>query len=115
MVDQIAEAFARIAALGGALGVRNVNKLPGCWEHQVDERWWISLNGHKETIKDSHGAEVPGFHAAIEYNGWPAGIISPIGGIIAAGEGANEHNFIEALKAATAKAEASDIGGSPDA
>lgn len=98
------EAFARIAELGGALGVRDVNKLPGCWEHQVDELWHISLNGHRKTIKDSKGFEVPSFHAAIEYNGWPAGLIGPGGGIIAAGECANEDTFIEALKAATLKA-----------
>jgi hypothetical protein len=101
---QIAEAFAMIAELGSALGVRDVNKLPGCWEHQVDEQWWIALNGHRETIKDSHGSDVMPFHAVIEFNGWPAGIISPAGGIIAAGSCANESTFIGALREAAAKA-----------
>lgn len=100
----LVEAFARIAELGGALGVRNVNELPGCWEHQIDEHWHLSLNGHKEAITDSKGREVPPFHASIDWNGWPAGLISPGGGIIAAGACANEDTFIEALKAATLKA-----------
>jgi hypothetical protein len=101
---QVMEAFAKIAALGCALGVRDINKLPGCWEHQVDKQWWISLNGHKETIKNSDDFDVPPFHAAIKYNGWPAGLISPAGGVIAAGSRANENTFIAALEAATEQA-----------
>lgn len=48
--------------------------------------WKIALNG-----KD--------FQAKIEFNGWPAGIIDPHGGIIAAGEAANEDTFIAAIEA----------------
>lgn len=101
---QINEAFSKIAALADALGVRAIDTLHGCWEFQVDEQWWISLNGHKEKTKDSHGAEVPPYHAVVEYNGWPAGIIGPANGIIAAGSCANENSFIAALEAATEKA-----------
>lgn len=98
---QVMEAFAKIAKLGCALGVSDIYKLPGCWELQIDDQWWIAMNGHKTPTKDSHGFEVPPFHAAVEYNGWPAGIISPAGGIIAAGSCANENTFIAALEAAT--------------
>jgi len=103
---QVKEAFVRIAELAGALGVENIGTLPACWEHQVDKRWWIAVNAHKEEIKDSHGATVPSFCAVIEYNGWPAGIIGPGEGIIAAGSMANEDTFIAALLAATDKAKA---------
>ncbi|MOA58861.1 hypothetical protein D3C78_1833450 [compost metagenome] len=41
---------------------------------------------------------IPSYHAAVEYNGWPAGIIGYEGGVIAAGEAASEESFIEALK-----------------
>lgn len=101
---EVKEAFVRCAELGLALGVTSINKLPGCWEHQVDERWWIAMNGHRENIKASDGFEVPPFNIAIKYNGWPAGIIGAHGGIIAAGSCANEDAFIEALLAATAAA-----------
>jgi hypothetical protein len=40
----------------------------------------------------------------VEYNGLPAGIFNPRGGVIAAAEGADEATFIEALERATADA-----------
>lgn len=100
---EVKEAFVKLAELGGALGVQSINQLPGCWECQIDSQWWISMNGHREAIKDSHGAEVPAFHACIEFNGWPAGIIGPSAGIIAAGSLANEDTFIAAIDARIAK------------
>jgi hypothetical protein len=101
----MAEAFLKIAQLAGALNVRDINKLDGCWEHQVDERWWIALNGHSEMRLSSDGGEIAPFTAYIKYNGWPAGVIDPRGGVIAAGECANERTFIEALEAAARSAQ----------
>lgn len=98
---QVCEAFARIADLAIHLGVTNINLLPGCWEHQIDAKWWIAMNGHKEPIKTSEGDIVHPFNAFIKYNGWPAGVVDPGGGVIAAGSGANEDTFIEALMKAT--------------
>lgn len=97
-MTQVTEAFAEIAALAVRLGVIEINKLPGCWEHQVDERWWIAVNGHNEPVECSRGLKIDPFDCYIEFNGWPAGSLNPAGGIIAAGEGANEDTFIEALK-----------------
>ena len=37
--------------------------------------------------------------AKLTFNGWPAGIIDPMGGIIAAGAAANEDTFIAAIEA----------------
>ncbi len=48
--------------------------------------WEISLDG--KTLQ-----------AKLKFNGWPAGIIDPAGGIIAAGEAANEDAFIAAIEA----------------
>ena len=79
-----------------------LNKHDGCWEHQIDKRWWCAINGHKEKMECSHGGKVPGFSALIEFNGWPAGIVDPFGGIIAAGDAANEDTFITAVECATA-------------
>lgn len=96
----ITEAFAEIVKLAERRGVARINDLPGCWEPEIGGEWKIALNGHREPAKSSSGAEVPPFSAYIEYNGWPAGVIDPSGGIIAAGECANEDAFIAALRAA---------------
>ena len=93
----IKEAFGKIATLGNLLGAGPLNKWPACWEIDVDERWAIAVNGHRNTRKDSRGGDVPPYHASIWYNGWPAGLISPVQGVIAAGSEANEDNFIAAL------------------
>ena len=99
MVSHITEAFAEIAALANRLGIHDITRFPGCWEHQIDEHWWMAVNGHREKIACSSGEKVPPFSAYVRFNGWPAGVIDPAGGIIAAGEVANEDAFIEALKA----------------
>lgn len=100
MSDQISEAFYELMKLGSRLGVSNINELPGCWEHQVNEHWFIAVNAHEAPIKCSKVADVPPIHCYVEYNGWPAGLINPRGGTIAAGECANEDAFIKAVRAA---------------
>ena len=91
-MSEISEAFVKAIELAAACGARKINQLPGCWSHQIDGHWKIDVNGKDVTVEN-----IPPYHIAIEYNGWPAGILSPIGGIIAAGEGANETTFIAAL------------------
>ena len=98
----ICEAFAEIALLADALGVRRINELEGCWEYQVDEQWRFALNGHNTPHDTDDGVRVPPFSAFVEFNGWPAGIIDPAGGVLAAGDAANESTFIAALQAARA-------------
>lgn len=56
------------------------------------------MNGHKTPMRCSHGIEVPPFSVYVQFNGWPAGILDAGGGVLAAGEAANEKNFIDALK-----------------
>jgi hypothetical protein len=102
---KLTEAFAEIVALAERLGVSKINEMPGCWEHQVDKRWWIAVNAHAAETPCSMGTKVPPFTAYVQFNGWPAGQIDPAGGWIAAGEAANEDTFIAALKAS---------GGSPE-
>jgi len=97
---RIITAFDEIAQLAIRLGVVPLNARPGCWEFQVDEHWWIAVNGHRESLKCSKGVAVEPFNAYVEFNGWPAGSFNPAGGIMAAGEAANEDAFIAALRAA---------------
>jgi hypothetical protein len=101
---QIAEAYYTVVELAAALGVKKINELEGCWERAVDEQWFVAFNGHKEPMKVSRGATLPPYEIYIEFNGWPAGVIGPDGGIIAAGDAANEKTFIAALKAAIEQA-----------
>ncbi len=104
----ICAAFNSIVDLALALGVRDIRKLPECWEHKVDEHWTIAINGHdipKLAHKTISGkTEVPGFHCYVEFNGWPAGLLSPYDGTFAAGSCANEDTFIAALEQATERA-----------
>ena len=102
--------FVLMCDLGLKLGVKRINELPGCWEQRVDDQWWFAMNGHNEPMiarssdgasSSGEGVSVPPFHAYVEYNGWPAGMLTPYDGILAAGEGANEETFAAALESAT--------------
>lgn len=87
-----------------ALGAAPLNKHAGCWEHQIDESWRVAINGHREA-HDVEGVSLPPFHIYLEYNGWPAGILHPLtGGLMAAGEAANEGTLIAALVRAIERA-----------
>ena len=100
-IEQFSAAFGAIVNYALSHGVRSLADRPGLWEVQIDEHWWIALNPHDEKLKCSHGADVSFGHCYIEWNGWPAGMITPYDGIIAAGALANEDSFIAAVKAAT--------------
>jgi hypothetical protein len=54
-----------------------------------DHGWHVALNTTNQEIDD-----IPPFTAALHWNGWPAGFIDPRGGMIAAGEAANEGALI---------------------
>lgn len=99
----IAEAFALAVDYALTQGAENINELPGCWEADVDEHWWIAINGHKEPAQSSKGVEVAPFHWYVMLNDWPAGVIHPYGGEVIGGVSNNEDAFIEALQAAIAK------------
>lgn len=93
------EIFDAIAQLAIQKGAAPLSKHEGCWEHEIDDQWWIAINGHKQEVACSKGPAVPPFHAYLEYNGWPAGIFSPMGGTICAGEAANERTLLDAVRA----------------
>ncbi|WP_018086454.1 hypothetical protein [Desulfurispora thermophila] len=93
------EVFALAAELAIKDGVAPLCRLPGVWERQIDDNWKIVLNGHNSP-KDYNVLTIPPFHMYVEFNGWPAGLLSPFGGTIAAGTVANENALISALKKA---------------
>jgi hypothetical protein len=100
----LCEAMLLVGELAAALGVANINRLPGCWEHAIDAHWTIAVNGHQQPIKTSTGVEVAPFNVWVEFNGWPAGYFDASGGTLAAGEAANEVTFCEALRGAIRRA-----------
>lgn len=101
MDRQVPLAICKLAQLGGVVGIGKICDLPGCWEHKLDERWEFAFNGHQQaTVSSFSTVPVPPFSVYIQYNGWPAGVLGFCGGVIAAGEGANEETFLAAIDAA---------------
>jgi hypothetical protein len=97
----ISEAFVAMAELMQARGHAPVK---GKVVTETVGPWAVVLNGtdapiHAEPEGSMGCPDVAPVHAAIFYNGWLAGVLSPAGGWIAAGEGANESTFIEDMKA----------------
>ncbi len=93
----MSEIFVALIGLAEALGVNRINALPGAWEHQIDERWAVAVNGHAQECKTKRGDAVPAFSAVFWRNGWPAGVVTPNSGIVAGG---TEDELIDALNAA---------------
>lgn len=100
-MTQISEVAIRIFELADSLGVKGIRNI---WQHQIDKKWRVGVNGHREEVdvpasKDFMGAKIPPFSIAIWYNGWLAGLLTPprFDGVMVAGEAANEDTFIEAI------------------
>jgi hypothetical protein len=108
MAKGISAVFMGIANLATAMGIEKINEIPGCWEHQIDEKWWVSLNGHKTPMTNSKGNLVQPYNAMLMYGDWPAGIVTPYGGAlmccVGVDTGETEDALINALDVATAKA-----------
>lgn len=105
-----AAAFIKAIELADALGVEKINRMAGCWTHQVDDVWWLAINGHQDdrSVSSSKGmsstspVSVPPYAMYVEANGWAAAICDPFGGTIL-GEH-SEDEFIAALDRAIARA-----------
>lgn len=81
-------------------GVVPISTAPdGIYRRKFGE-WEIALNGtgEQKAKSEAHPA-LPPFNAYVQFNGWPAGIIGPDGGPLAAGSAANEDTFIAAIEA----------------
>lgn len=94
----VSEAYYLLTEYCYQQGHRDIKDLEGCLEVQVNQQWWFAVNGHREPMKCSKDVEVLPFNIYLEYNGWPAGMVGPDGGVIAAGSEASEDDLIKALK-----------------
>lgn len=98
--DKVCEGFVVLGELIIAMDAHPLYKHQACWECQVDEHWKVAVNGHLQPKLCSWtNLPVDPGTAYIEFNGWPAGLVTPWGGVIAAGDAANEDTFIAALRA----------------
>ena len=88
-------------------GAADLKNHPGCWESQVDDGWFVAFNGHGEPTPTRGGKGrgdggatimVEPFSVYVEWYGWPAGILTPGGGTMAAGAEANAQTFVAALE-----------------
>lgn len=96
---RLSHAFSLIVDLALALGApKPLNSVPGCWETSFGG-WKLSLNGHDDETADSSGVKVAPCTAFVRFNDFPAGVIAPDGGCIAAGMFVNEEKLIRDLKA----------------
>lgn len=93
----IAEAYLALIELAVAAGARNARDLPGCFEHQIDDTWWMAANAGAAPRLAGNGMEVPGMAVYVERQGWPAGIVEMHGGLLIAG---TEDELIAACRAA---------------
>jgi hypothetical protein len=94
---QVAECFSKVADLAHALGVKHINELPGLWEHQVNDEWKVSANGHDNTIECCP----PGSIKIENLKYFCVGVVSARGGCIMGGQEA-EDSFIAAVDKAIA-------------
>lgn len=103
-------AFWLIAELCSAHGLAPLNKHRGCVVVEAGA-WRITVNGHNRPARAHGGSRllIPRFTAMVEFNGWPAGSLNPYGGVIAAGEAANEDTLIEALRAEVLRLTGRDV------
>lgn len=98
----VCEIFDLAVELSLAMGFQNINELDGPCVIEIDKRWKFAINGKDKpvevSIPDSMGIEsLEPFHMAIFFNGWLAGLLTPAGGTMCAGEAANEDSFIAAV------------------
>lgn len=80
-------------------GIGLISELPDKVWRRSFGAWQIIFNGTEDTQSPKDAPDLPPFAVYVKYNGWPAGIITPAGGVIAGGTAANEDTFIAAIEA----------------
>lgn len=102
--ETLAEIWALVVDIADAHDATPMTKHPRPWYLRIDEQWEISINGgrqpaHCTQISGQPTAPIPATHMLVQFNGFPAGLLSPYDGVIAAGTTANDNTLIAALRA----------------
>lgn len=88
----ISEVFLRIVErMGREHGVPLPKRLLAIGDANIG--WHVVLNPTESQVGDT-----PAFSATVGWNGWPAGVIVPDGGVLAAGALANERTLLAWLE-----------------
>ncbi len=87
------EAFLEITGLAEKLGFKNLDKHPGLWEYEIDDKWTVKVNTHDQMV-----GLVQGHHCLVLYHGWPAGMFHRLGGWMTWGPIKNAQVFMEAVR-----------------
>lgn len=100
----ICELYSLLAEYCLSTGASSIKDVPGCWEHQINEHWWVAANGHSTPQDCSKSDGVPPFSFVLFYGDlpWPTVLVGPYQGLLVGGHdlGALEDQVIAAVKAA---------------
>jgi hypothetical protein len=98
MSEGICATYILCCQLGELCGQSSIKDLPACWEHQINDEWHLSFNGHAQQTLNAKNDPVPAHSVWIQHRGGLAcGIISPVGGMVL---GASEGELTEVLEVA---------------
>ncbi len=98
MIDVVAKVWEELFRIAKGRDLLPLLKQPGAFElGDPDEGWYVAVNGHRHEV-EVRGSKVPPFTAYVQWNGWPAGLLTPMQGTIAAGEAANGETLVAWLQ-----------------
>lgn len=94
-------AMVKVCELHESLGLAPLSTIPGCWEHQVNADWRISVNGHPQPEPDSRGDVIPPWSCLANWRDTPVLLCDPGGGAMmgsaSLGASSAEDDFIAAI------------------
>ncbi|PCJ11113.1 MAG: hypothetical protein COB04_19610 [Gammaproteobacteria bacterium] len=77
-IESLEDVFVKVLELAHVRGLRDLEKVPGCFELQVNSEWAIVFNPHKIPIMLPNGVDLPAWHMVIEKQGDFLGIVNPV-------------------------------------
>lgn len=100
---KLSQVYCLAVDLGLLLGIENLKDRKDAWVCEVDKRWTFAINGSdgykKVEIAGSMGIDkLEKYQMAVWFNGWLAGILTPVSGVLCAGAAGNEDELVAALE-----------------
>ena len=82
----LTDIYCTVAELALAMGARDIGRMPGCWEVDLDEGWYLAVNGHPFEVGagpvDGEWGQVPARMAAVWCEGVLVGYVDPWQGVV---------------------------------